>query len=89
MKNFEMRVRNLDIGRRYGENRRMAKMGRKPSNKPKRRCSTIYFDDTLLKRLKMYGVLVDKDISDIVHTAVTEYLDKKKAPEVPSEYSNT
>ena len=61
-------------------------MGRPPKNKPARRGSTIYFDETLLKRLKMYGVLVDKDISDIVHTAVTKYLDEHQAPEVPKPF---
>ena len=64
-------------------------MAKTKPQKPKRRQATIYFEESVLKRLKMYGVLIDKDISDLVHDAVNEYLDKNKAPGVPSGFLDT
>jgi len=41
-----------------------------------RRGTTIYWNVDLLKRAKKYGIDEDRELSEIVTTAVTEYLDR-------------
>ena len=48
-----------------------------------RRQSTVYFPSNVLKRLKIYGITVDREMSDLVTEAVTEYLNRKGAAELP------
>ena len=58
-------------------------MTEKKNPKPVRRSTTVYFPPDVLKRVKIYGITVERDMSDIVAEAVTEYLDKRKAPPAP------
>ena len=50
---------------------------------PDRRQSTVYFPSNVLKRLKIYGITVDREMSDLVTEAVTDYLNRKGAAELP------
>ncbi len=45
------------------------------SVKPERKQQTIYLPPALIKRLKMYAVEVDQEISDVVATALEQFFD--------------
>jgi hypothetical protein len=48
------------------------------SRDPERRASTIYFHIDLLKRLKIFCINADRDMSRVVEDAVIEHLDRKE-----------
>ena len=58
-------------------------MAKRKSKQVERRQSTIYFPTDVLKRAKIFGITHDRDLSEIVAVAVTEYLDRLGAPEAP------
>ena len=43
---------------------------------------TAYLPPELLKRTKIYGLMTDKMLTDMVIEALTEYLDKRDVPKV-------
>ena len=49
--------------------------------KDTRRGSTVYFEEEIIKRLKIYGIITDRSMSDLVNEAVLEYLDRNGVPE--------
>ena len=72
----------LDNGPHTGRQLIMAKSKTTPP-KPapvEKRQSTIYFPVDVLKRCKKFGIDQDRELSEIVTTAVVEYLDRVKAP---------
>ena len=80
-----MGTRILDSDPRYWHGSNMVKKTetkkRKTADTGERRQTTIYFPVDLLKRAKKYGIDVDRELSDIVTTAVAKYLDRIGAPE--------
>ena len=49
-----------------------------PPSKPDKRGSTIYWPVDLIKAAKIFGIENDRDLSEIVCTAVAEYLARHK-----------
>lgn len=78
-------ARILDSDPHYWHGSDMAKKTetkkRKAADTTERRQATIYFPVGLLKRAKKYGIDTDRELSDIVTTAVAKYLDRLGAPE--------
>ena len=48
---------------------------------------TAYLPPELLKRVKIYGLMSDKLLTDMVIEALTEYLDKRQVPDIQSSNS--
>jgi predicted transcriptional regulator len=63
----------------------MVKTRKTQKQKDERRQATIYLPVDVLKRVKIFGITVDREMSEIIADAVTEYLDRHNAPPAPGQ----